>query len=124
MLMKRIAAYRFLILVLALSAVLSLPGGLRAAVGPPASGCSHCQGAGPGLVAGCCCCLPDMPGRCGAGQGGASACRCSSGNGPASISLAVTGTPTWQASTYVFAMVTVSSKIFPPNIFHPPEFQI
>jgi hypothetical protein len=123
--MKRIAAHRFLILVLALSAVLSLPGGLLAAVGPPASGCSHCQGAGPGLSSGCCCCQPDMPGRCGAsGQGGASACRCSSGSGPASISSAVTGPPTWQALTYVFAMVTVSPKRFSPNIFHPPEFQV
>ena len=124
MLMKRIVAYRFLILVLALSAVLSLPGGLLAAVGPPASGCSHCRGASPGLVAGGCGCQPDMPGRCGAGQGGGATCRCSSGSGPASISLAVTGPPTWQASTYVFAMVMVSSKIFLPNIFHPPEFQI
>jgi hypothetical protein len=122
--MKRIAAYRFLILVLAVSAVLSLPGGLFAAVGARAPGCSHCQGAGPGLVAGCCCCLPDMPGHCGAsGQGGACACRCSSGSGPASISPAVTGAPAWQAATYVFAVITVSSKIFPHNIFHPPEFQ-
>jgi hypothetical protein len=120
--MKRIAAYRFLILVLALSAVLSLPGGLLAAVGAQAPGCPHCQGAGPGLVAGCCCCLPDMPGPCGASaQGGASACRCSSGSGPASISLAVTGTPAWQASSHVLAIVTVSSKNFSPNIFHPPE---
>jgi hypothetical protein len=125
MLMKRIAAYRFLILVLALSAVLSLPGGLLAAVGTPASGCSHCQGASAGLVAGCCCCQPDMPGHCGAsGQGGGATCRCTSGSGPASISPAVTGLPTWQASTHVFAMVTVSSKTTPLNIFHPPKFQI
>jgi hypothetical protein len=123
MLMKRIAAYRFLILVLALSAVLSLPGGLLAAAGPPACGCSHCQGASPGLTAGCCCCQPEMPGRCGAGQGGGAACRCASGSGPASISPAVTGPPTWQGSTHVFALVQVSFKIFPPNIFHPPEFQ-
>ncbi len=123
MLMKRIAAHRFLILVLALSAVLSLPGGLLAAVGAQESGCSHCQGASPGLVSGCCCCQPDMPGRGGGGQGGASACRCTSGSGPASISPAVTDPPAWLASTYVFNTVTVSSKIFPPNIFHPPKFQ-
>jgi hypothetical protein len=122
--MKSITACRFLILVLIIGAVLSLPGGLLAAVGAQAPGCSHCQGAGSGLVAGCCCCGPDMPGHCGAsGQGGGATCRCASGSGPASISPAVTGAPTWRPSTYVCAMVTVSSKIFPPNIFHPPEFQ-
>jgi hypothetical protein len=29
--------------------------------------------------------------------------------------------PTWHASPYVHPLVGVASKLFPPNIFHPPE---
>lgn len=123
--MKRIAATCVLILIFASGAVFALPGGLLAGVGALASGCSHSQGASPGLVAGCSCCQPDMPGHCGAsGQGGGATCRCVSGSGPASIYPAVTGPPTWQASAHAFAMLTVSSKIILPSIFHPPELQI
>jgi len=121
MLMKRIATYRFLILVLALSAVLSLPGGLLAAVGAQAAGCPHCQGASPGLVAGCCCCGPDMPGHCGAsGKDGGVNCPCGSAN-LASFSIPVIALPAVQDSPYVLATGLVSARLFTCTIFHPPE---
>jgi hypothetical protein len=62
-----------------------------------------------------------MPGHCGAsGQGGMNSCRCSSG-GQALISAPTSGATTWQVSSYALAMVTISVKLFPPNIFHPPK---
>lgn len=119
--MKRTAATRLLILVLILGTVLSLPGGLLAAVGASASGCPHCRGVAAGLSSACCCCVPGTSGHCGnSSQGGSVNCRCGSGS-PAYLAAAATTTPAMGASPYVAARVTVSSKLFPPNIFHPPE---
>jgi hypothetical protein len=118
--MKRTAATRLLILLIIISAVLSLPSSLFAAIGAQPSGC-HCQDAGPGLVSGHCCCPPGMPGRCGdSGQGGAFSCRCGSGS-LASISSPASDRPIWQVTALVLALVTVSTPSIPPNIFHPPE---
>jgi hypothetical protein len=121
--MKRTVATCFLILVLILGTVLSLPGGLLAAVGASAPGCAHCQGAAAGLSSACCCCVPGSSGHCGnSGQGGSVNCRCGSGSGPAFTSLAATGTPTWPASPSVPTLVRAASKLFLPSIFHPPEY--
>ena len=120
--MKRTIATRFLILVLLLGTALSLPGGLLAAVGASASGCPHCRGAAAGLSGACCCCVPGTSGHCGnSGQGGASICRCGAGHGPAFTSQVANGAPTCSASPSVPTLVTASSKLFSPNIFHPPE---
>lgn len=119
--MNRTAATRFLIFALICGAVLSLPGGLLAAAGAPAPGCSHCRDAAPGLKSGCCCSLPGTSGHCGSsGQSGGLACRCGPA-GPACLAPAFAATPIWPAASYPPATVTVSSKLLPPNIFHPPE---
>ncbi len=122
--MQRTAASRFLILLLICGMVLALPGMLFAAADGQAPGCSHCQGSGPGLSAGCCCCLPGTPGHCGSGQNGAATCRCPAGQAPVFIPQGVLAAPTWQVSPCVIAMATVSSKLFSPHIFHPPEFPV
>ena len=120
--MQRTVAIRLLILLLSLGTVLSLPGGLLAAVGASPSGCSHCRGVAAGLSAACCCCVPGTSGHCGnSGQGGSSSCRCSSGSSPAFTSQVSSGAPTWPASPSLPPVVTAASKLFPPNIFHPPE---
>ncbi len=121
--MQRTVATRLLILILILGTVLSLPGGLLAAVSTSPSGCPHCHGAATGLSSACCCCVPGTSGHCGnSGQGGSVNCRCGSGS-PAYLPTAATTAPTLAASPYVPARVTVASKLFPPNIFHPPELQ-
>lgn len=120
--MKRTAVRRLLVLAVICGMVLSLPGGLLAAVGAPAPGCSHCQGAGPGLVAGCCCCQqPDKSGHCGASsQGGGFNCPCGSAN-LAYVSIPVIDLPAVQDSPYVLATALVSARLFTFTIFHPPE---
>lgn len=119
--MQRTVATCFLILLLILGTVLSLPGGLLAAVGASASGCPHCRGVAAGLSAACCCCVPGTSGHCGnSGQGGGVDCRCGSGS-PAYLAPTAATAPTLAASSYVPARITVSSKLLPPNIFHPPE---
>jgi len=120
--MPRTVATRLLILVLILGTVLSLPGGLLAAAGVASTGCAHCRGAAPGLTSGCCCSLPGTSGHCGnSSQAGGLTCRCISGSGPAFTSQVTTGAPIWPASPSVPTLVTAASKIFTPNIFHPPE---
>jgi hypothetical protein len=119
--MKRTAATRFLILALLLGTVLSLPGGLLAAVGASASGCPHCRGLTAGLSSACCCCVPGTSGHCGnSGQGSSVNCRCGSGS-PAYLAPAATTAPTLAASPFMPARAAVASKLFPPTIFHPPE---
>lgn len=119
--MHRTVAMGCLILVLSLGTVLSLPGGLLAAVGASASGCPHCRGAAAGLSAACCCCVPGTSGHCGnSGQGSSVNCRCGSGS-PAHLAPAATAAPTLAASPCVPARVALASKLFPPTIFHPPE---
>ncbi len=119
--MKRAATSRFLMLAVIGWAVLFLPlGSLIASAAQPA-GCPHCQGEGAGIVSGQCCCPSGMPGHCGnCGHDGMSLCRCSSGS-PALIAASTITIPTWQISPSVHPLVSVSSKLFPPNIFHPPE---
>jgi hypothetical protein len=118
--MKRTVATRLFILLLILGTVLSLPGILLAAVGAPVSGCPHCRGIEAGISAGCCC-VPGTPGHCGNSGQGPSTCRCGSSSGPAFTSQVTSGAPIWPASLAVPILVTASSKVFPPNIFHPPE---
>lgn len=120
--MKRTAAARCLVLLVIFGVVLSLPGGLLAAVGAQTPGCPHCRGAAPGLAAPCGCCLPGTPGHCNSsGQGGGVTCRCAPG-GPAFFAPASMSAPTGPASPYVPAGITAAPKLFPLNIFHPPEF--
>jgi hypothetical protein len=121
--MQRTAAPRFLILALILGAVLSLPGGLLAAAGAASPGCAHCQDKGPGLASGCCCCQPGTPGNCGSSSQDASFnCRCASG-GPACFAPAATAAPLYPTSPYLVILVPISTQLFPPDIFHPPESQ-
>jgi hypothetical protein len=119
--MKRTTAIHRFIWAVIIGAVLSLPLGNLAAAGIQPAGCPHCHGAGAGLAADHCCCSAGSPGPCGAcGHGRMVTCRCSSGN-LAFIPTPAVGATTWQVSPYDLAMVTVSVKLFPPNIFHPPE---
>ena len=119
--MKRTTALYRLIWAVIIGAVLFLPLGNLAAAGIQPAGCPHCHGAGADLTAGQCCCSTGMPGPCGAcGSGGLVTCRCSSGS-LAFIFAPASGATTWQVSPYALAMVTMPVKLFPPNIFHPPE---
>jgi hypothetical protein len=119
--MKRAATSRFLMLAVIGWAVLFLPWGNLAAIAAQPVGCPHCQGAGAGIISGQCCCPAGMPGHCGGcGHGGMSLCRCSSGS-PVFIAAPAAAIPAWHASPCIYPMITVYSKLFPPNIFHPPE---
>jgi hypothetical protein len=119
--MKRAAASRYLICAVIFGATLCLPWGNLAAVSAPQVGCPHCQATGPGLASGQCCCPAGMPGHCGAcGSGSLLTCRCGAASF-ASISALDSGTPAWQVCAYVHPQVIVASKLFIPNIFHPPE---
>jgi hypothetical protein len=122
--MKRAATSRYLILAIIGWAVLFLPLGNPAAGMAQAVGCPHCQGAGVGIVSGQCCCPSGMPGHCGgSGRDGMSLCRCSSGS-PVLIVASTTAIPTWQVASCVYPLESVASKLFPPNIFHPPELNL
>jgi hypothetical protein len=119
--MKMTGASRYLIGAVFCGAVFFLVLGNLAAAGAQPKGCSHCRGTGPGIVSGQCCCPSGMPGQCGScGHGGMSLCRCSSGS-PAFIAAPVAAIPAWHISLYVHPLASVSSKLIPPNIFHPPE---
>ncbi|MFA4904080.1 MAG: hypothetical protein WC600_15215 [Desulfobaccales bacterium] len=119
--MKRAVTARYLMLVVIAWAVLFLPLGNLAAVAALPVGCPHCHGAGVGIVSGQCCCPSGMPGSCGGcGHDGISLCRCNSGS-PAFIATPACAMPTWHVSPYVHPLVSVASKLFPLNIFHPPE---
>jgi hypothetical protein len=120
--MKRTAVACCLILLLVISAVPSWPGGLGATAGAQAPGCGHCRGTAPGLASRCCCCPSGASGHCGStGQDGRFTCRCGASL-PALISPTADTAPAWLAISYMLAVVTISSKLLPSNIFHPPEF--
>jgi hypothetical protein len=120
--MERTALACCLILVIMTSAVLSWPGGLGAAAGAPACGCGHCRGAAPGLASGCCCCPSGASGHCGStGQGGGFTCRCGTSL-PALISFTTNAVPVWRVLSHLPAVVSLSAKLLPLAIFHPPEF--
>jgi hypothetical protein len=119
--MKRVAASRYLICAVIFCATLCLPWGNLAAVSAPQVGCSYGLGSGTAMVSGHCCCPAGMPGQCGAsGHCGQFTCRCISGN-MAFLSPPAAGAPAWQVSPYGPTLITVAVKVFPPNIFHPPE---
>jgi hypothetical protein len=119
--MKRTAVCRCLILAVICGVILALPGGLLAAAGTQTPHCCHGRMAGQGADS-CPCCQPHgNPGHGGNScQGGAFTCHCSFG-GPACLATTVTSTPTRQVTPYILAMVTISSKLLTPNIYHPPE---
>lgn len=120
--MERTAVACCLILVIVISAVLSWPGGLGATAGAQAPGCGHCRGTAPGLASGCCCCPFGASGHCNStGQDRRFTCRCVTSL-PAIISPTLYTAPAWPAISHMPAVVTGSSKLLPPNIFHPPEF--
>ena len=119
--MSRTVATHFLILVLSLGTVLSLPGGLLAAVGASASGCPHCHMSGHNSGPCPCCPHRGKAGHCdNSGPNAGFNCRCSAG-GPAALAPIVTGAPTRQIVSHDLAMVVFSAKLLSPNIFHPPE---
>jgi hypothetical protein len=119
--MQGTTAIHRLIWAVIIGAVLYLPLGNLAAAAVQPPGCPHCQGVPAGLTAAHCCCSPGMPGPCGAcGSGGLLTCRCPSGS-LVFISTPAAGATTWPVAPYTSAMVAMPVKLFPPNIFHPPE---
>ncbi|MDD2904199.1 MAG: hypothetical protein PHU44_17365 [Syntrophales bacterium] len=120
--MKRTVASRsFTLMALALmAAVLLLPWGNPGLAAAPAKGCPHCGAVNHGISSGPCC-PPEMPNHCGSsGQSGGLCCRGATGP-PAFISPQAVVSPTWQGSIYLPVKVILSTPLFPPNIFHPPE---
>jgi hypothetical protein len=119
--MKRTAACRCLILAVIFGVVLALPGGLLAAAGSQTPDCCHYRMAGQGAGSGPCCHPHGQPGHCANHcQGVAFTCHCSF-SGPACLVSTVASSPNRQVTPHILAVVTISSKLLLPNIYHPPE---
>lgn len=103
-----------------MAAVLLLPWGNPGLAAAPVKVCPHCAAAPPGVANGPCC-PQEMPGHGNAsGHSGKLCCRCATGP-PAFISPPAVVSPTWQVSTFLPARIILTLRLFPPNIFHPPE---